>query len=390
MSLVLDLAEYDGFIETGSRSAYCLRFKDPDGARRVYPAWTLRGKRPLALSFTPGAKARVVDENGNAKALDTAVESTVELSPTPVWIVVEKGALEKAVSGKPVYEKAPTENIAVLEDFEKADWTYNPELYVPFESNHWDVVRETAPMKAARVESTERGSTSTVFRVSMAAIPLGKPMVGFYGVFAPPNPIAIPGKARALGWMGRGNSAWNRIVFELQDANGEYWRSIGTKDAWNCDDTHSRSYFNFDGWSYMEFPLPGTLPADNYREMDTVWWGHTDGDGIVDLPLRLTRVIFETRPEQIYADTMRPIVDSTVEIDDLIAVYDSPAMMTDEPVKVQRAAAHLFMPPSRGGKGMPNPMAALAADGVGAAPEIVKFQPMRLRTVQRPRCSSAG
>lgn len=202
MSLVLDLAEYDGFIETGSRSAYCLRFKDPDGARRVYPAWTLRGKRPLALSFTPGAKARVVDENGNAKALDTAVESTVELSPTPVWIVVEKGALEKAVSGKPVYEKAPTENIAVLEDFEKADWTYNPELYVPFESNHWDVVRETAPMKAARVESTERGSTSTVFRVSMAAIPLGKPMVGFYGVFAPPNPIATyrARPVRSAGW----------------------------------------------------------------------------------------------------------------------------------------------------------------------------------------------
>lgn len=376
MSLVLDLAEYDGTVDTGSRSAYCLRFKDPDGARLVYPAWTIRGKRPLKLSFSSGSEAKTVDENGNEKVLDTAAgETAVELSQTPVWIVVRKGAIEKAEVGLSVYDEAPGPNTVVLEDFEKADWSYSPNPYVPYASNHWDVVRETVAMTSQRVQSGERGGTSTVWRVSIDEIPTNKPMVGFYGVFTPPRAINIPGKAQALGWMGRGNSAWNRIAFELQDAKGEYWRSIGTKNVFNCDDIQSRSYFNFDGWRYMEFPLPGTLPADNYREMDTVWWGHTDGDGIVDLPLRLTRVFIETRPEQIYADQMLPITDSAVEIDDLVAVYGSPEMMTEEPVKVQRSAARLFMPRSRGGKGIPNPISTLATDGVGAAPEIINFEP---------------
>jgi hypothetical protein len=373
MSRVLDLADYDGYLDTGSRSAYALRFKDPDGKRLVYACWTIRGSRPLSLTLEPGAKAVAVDENGNETALtpENGV-CRVMLSPTPVWVVVRGGGVAQAEAGEPAYAEAPGGHTVLLENFEKADWSYSPEPYPSYASNHWDVVREPVPMTSARVHSPERGST--VWRVAMAEQPEGKPFVGFYGVFAPRRPIPIPGKARALGLLGRGQSAWNRVVFEIEDAKGEIFQSIGTKNAWNCDDTHSWSYFNFDGWRYMEFPLPGNLPGDNYREKDSVWW-NCSAEGIVDLPVKLTRLMVETRTHQIYVNDLLPILDSAVEMDDLVAVYDSPDLATDAPVKLQRAAAPLAAPPRGTGQGLPNPIAELAATGVEPAPVIARLYP---------------
>jgi len=104
------------------------------------------------------------------------------------------------------------------------------------------------------------------------------------------------------------------------------------------DDTHSWSYFNFDGWRYMEFPLPATSPGDNFKEKDHLWW-NPGADGIVDLPLKLTRIIVEMQTHQIYVNEVLPCEGLAVELDDLMAVYDSPEMMTSKPVEVQRAAA---------------------------------------------------
>ena len=103
----------------------------------------------------------------------------------------------------------------------------------------------------------------------------------------------------------------------------------------------ARSYFNFDGWRYVEFPLPGNSPGDDFRENHSDWWwGHSAGrEGVVALPLRLTKIIFEMRTHQIYVDEVLPCESLTVEVDDLMALYDSAEMMTNEPVEVQRAAA---------------------------------------------------
>jgi hypothetical protein len=189
----------------------------------------------------------------------------------------------------------------------------------------------------------------------------------------PEAPVPIPGKARALGVYGNGNSGWGRIVYEVTDANGEVFQSVGTKDSWNCDDVHSWSYFNFDGWRYMEFPLPSHSPGDNYREKDAVWW-NASGEGIVDLPLKLTRVFVEMQSHQIYVDELLPVSNRVVELDDIVAVYDSEAMMTDAPVRQQRAASGL-LDVEGSGEALPNPIAELAADGVEPAPAIDALHP---------------
>ncbi len=387
MTQMLDTTNYDGYLPTGSRSAFCLRFKAPD--RLVYSLWTIRGSRPMALTASQGSRLVRVDENGNETALQpTDGRVSVTVAPTPVWVVVRGGKIVKAEAGAPTYSEAPGPHRILLEDFESADWTYSADPYLRFAENHWDVRRFPGAMDSVRATSAEQGSR--VWRVTLKEADPEKPFLGWYGVFTPPEPIPVPGKARALGIYARGNSGWGRIVYEVVDAKGEIYLSCGTKDAWNCDDTHSWSYFNFDGWRYMEFPLPGNSPGDNYREKDSVWWGHS-AEGVVDLPLKLNRIIFEMPGHQLYVNEVLPVEDRTVEVDDLIAVYDTPEMMSEKPVAVQRAAAAVALRPferlrtgrdqdsgealASEGAILPNPIEDQRARGVGDPPEIAKLYP---------------
>ncbi|MBI2193487.1 MAG: hypothetical protein HYU36_16040 [Planctomycetes bacterium] len=371
MTQVLDTATYDGYLPTGSRSAYCVRFKD-SGDRWVYALWTVRGTRPVTLRAAAKAALTRVDENGNAMPLAVSEGRTnVPLGQTPVWVLARGGPIEAAEAGTPVYTESPGPHVRTLEDFESADWSYSPECYPRYALNEWDVVRTPGPMKAERVGSAER--RSRVWRVALTEAPEGKPFVSWYGVFSPPRPIPIPGRPKALGIFARGISGWGRIVYEIADAKGEVFQSIGTKDEWNCDDVHSWSYLNFDGWRYLEFPLPGNAPGDDYREKDSVWWNHSE-EGIVDLPLSLNKVIIEMQTHQIYVDELLPVQDRTIEMDDLLAVYESPEMMTERPVEVQRAAAGTLRPKATG-SGLPNPILGLEEKGVGEPTEILRLYP---------------
>jgi len=336
MTQLLDMADYDGYLPTGSLSAYCVRFKTQDGL--VYCLWTIRGSRPMTLAASPEGELVMVDENGNETALQLADGAvTLTLTPTPVWVVARSGEVERAAVGAPTYTEEPGPHRLMLDDFDTWRWTLAEDRCERYEEGSWDVRRIPGPMQAETAQSPQRASP--VVRVTLAKEPDDKaPLVSWYGVFTPPEPILIPGKARALGLRVNGNSSWGRIVYELVDAKGEVYLSCGTKNVVDSDDINSWSYFNFDGWRYMEFPLPGNCPGDNYREKDSVWWGQ-DAEGVVDLPLRLSKIIVEMPTHHIYASDILPCDNLTVELDDLMAVYDNPERMTNEPVEVQRAAA---------------------------------------------------
>jgi hypothetical protein len=371
MTRVLDLAKYDGYLATGSRSAFCLRFKDTD--RLVYPVWTIRGSRLLEITpDTDQVKLVKIDEHGNEFPLALKNGKTsVALTPTVQWIVARGGGIKSAQVGAPTYTETPGATRTVLDNFERTDWTYDAEPYGRFAENSWDLVREPGKMMLERTASAERNST--VLRMTMTERPEGKPCVGFYGVFAPPRPIPISGKAKAIGFYGKGSSQWCRMVYELVDAKGEVWLNCGVKNAWNADDIHSWSYFNHDGWRYMEFPLPVSAPGDHYREKSTYSWAGSD-EGIVDLPLKLNRVIVEMRTDMVYANDMLPVEDLSIEIDDLVVVYDTPDDMTDKPVKLQTATQDAWRPKIAASV-LPNPIKVLLESGVGNATEIEKVYP---------------
>lgn len=379
LTAMLDTAQYDGWVPTGSHTAYCVRFKETP-QKHVYALWTIRGARPITLSLKtaklpPAALAamRVVltDEHGNQRPLPIADgRVTTELSPTPVWLTVLGTTIETAELGPPQHDEAPGEHRRLLDDFESPSFAYSVKPDERYATNSWDQPRTPAPFRGEYAESDAAGSH--VLRITCDA-PRSEPnLTPRYGVFEPKKPIEIPGKARALGLWVHGNSGWGRFVYEIVDAQGEIFQSVGSKDDWNCDDTHSWSYVCFDGRRYCEFPLPGHSPGDDYREQDTVWWNHS-AEGIVDLPVKLTKIIVEMPTHQIYVDQIVPAKNLTIELDDLVAVYENAANMTDEPVKIQRAAAGMLKPTNRSTAGLPNPIADLAATAAPPATKIERF-----------------
>ncbi len=387
MTRMLDPGEYQGYLPTGSHSAYCLHFTSND--RNVYPMWTVRGRREARLRLPEDGVFEKVDESGNTFPLepDTQGWARVTLTPTPLWIVSDDTVLEvglgetdhtfvrtehpmmeaamggRRVEYRPENQVAPGKHHQLLDALE-TPWTYTPGPYEPHAEAHWAAPRYDGPMRSEIVECPKRNAS--VWQIELDDPDVERPLAAWYGVFEPEAPIPIPGKARALGVWADGRSNWGRIVYEVEDADGEIWRSTGTKDDWNCDDIHTWSYFNYDGWRYLEFPLPSHLPYDNFREHDTTWWGSEGGDGVVQLPLKLRRIIVEHRTHNIYAHEKLEVEDRSVRLHRLKAVYEDAESMTDAPVEVQRATAGLLEQQwAETARELPNPIAALRETGVG-------------------------
>jgi hypothetical protein len=184
--------------------------------------------------------------------------------------------------------------------------------------------------------------------------------VPYYSVLKPTRPMVIPGKASHLGGWVKGASDWGRAIYFLRDAKGEQWISVGTRGSWNCDDLHSWTSFNFDGWRYLRMEMPANSGYDQFREAGTAWWGpYSSGDGIVDLPLTLEKVVVERRTHVMYVSDPQPADHSDVQLGDLIAEYETPADATPEAVRI----ASLRMPIPKGVKGLDNPIVTLTAVG---------------------------
>ncbi len=369
MTRLLDRVNFDGYVSTGSMTSYCVRFKGQ--GRRVHCLWTVRGSRDATLVLADSSGVIRVDENGNETPLEPANGTvTGRISPAPIW-VVSSSPVERVELGPPIHKQTLPEHALLLDPLDEP-WTYHSGVYERYASNHWDLPRFPGSMRSEAVESPGRGGP--VWQVTLDEPEKERKLAAFYGLFRPKAPVPIPGKGAALGVWARGRSDWGRIIYEIEDAKGEIWQNIGAKDGWNCDDTHCWSYFNFDGWRYLEVPLPGHLPGDDYRQSDTVWWNHS-AEGVVDLPVKLTGIIIEHRTHNIYVNDCLPIADRSVQLDGLVAVYPNAEAMTDAPVRRQHAAAGALKTQAASGAALHNPIAALKEQAAGAPAAITRVAP---------------
>ena len=215
----------------------------------------------------------------------------------------------------------------------------------------------------------------------------------FYTTLIPGKPLLVPGKASHLGLWVRASSDWGRVVYFLRDAKGERWISVGAKSAWNGDDTPGASSFNFDGWRYLRFEMPANSPYDCFYEKGTTWWGPYGsgdgsaatsagnelawdwsgpgggGDGIVDLPVKLEKIVVERRTHAMYVNDPRPAAAEDVLLGSLYAEY---AREEDKGIEAV-ALSRLRMPLPEKAPEMKNTIAELAACGVLPPTEIAKI-----------------
>src|SRR5260370_41729182 len=106
--------------------------------------------------------------------------------------------------------------------------------------------------------------------------------------------------------------------------------------------------------------------------MGTTFWGHYGpGDGIVDYPLTLEKIIVERRTHVIAGTELVPASADDVLLGGLYAEYESAADKTPEAVR----QAQLRMPLPAGVPELANPLKQYTEPGAGEGPPLTNGVP---------------
>ncbi len=361
-------ADPSGSVATGNLTTYCMAFTRAKDKAKIYALWRVTGTAEARLKVA-GASATITDAMGNARQVpvDNGI-AIVTLSSSPVWLTGVQ-QLDSIELGAPAYTNAPAKITRPLTDMAAAKWSYDGAEDKAYAYNHFAIRRIPDPKLTAEFGQGEAGHSDAV-AITLPVESGDRPLATRYGNLKLKKPVVIPGKGAALGIYIKGNSSWGRVVYQLRDAKGELWTSVGTKDDWNCDDTHAWSYVNFEGWRYVRFPLPGTHPYDSARDLETTWWGSSGGDGIVDLPLSLEKIIVEARNEVPWLGEMKLVPERSYKLSQIVVEYDSEADTL--PAVLARNKLRAPVPVWTGP--VENPIAKLIVEGAGPAPEIRDFK----------------
>lgn len=408
LSRHLNRANFEKWLPTGSLSTYALQFKHYQTGKLVHVLWTIRGKRPVTLGTgvrSQNTEDRIVmyDEDDNSTVLaekDGKVTFTIDSSPCYVEGLT---ADPQVALGEPDHSDAilrspatagrstsakPAALAVKLGNPGDGSWAIRAERDEIYENNSplqvarflgkmsvapADAPKEQGgPASSRPLESRDYARASKALAVRLEKQDKERKVMPWYTCLAPKKPIKLPGKASHLGLWVNAASDWGRVVYCLRDAKGQRWISVGTKEQWNCDDTHQWSSFCFDGWRYLRFELPSNLPYDNFREMGSTWWAHYGpGGGVVNLPLSLEKIIVERRTHAMYVNDPQPTRPDDVLLGDLLAEYATEFDKTGEAVKLSR----IRMPAPAGAAGLGNPLNDLEAKGVARAPAITRVEP---------------
>jgi hypothetical protein len=170
--------------------------------------------------------------------------------------------------------------------------------------------RRPGAVNFAAVRDAVRGDC---IEVSGQASP-GSPLLPMYGGLERRQPAPIPGRPRRLGLWVNGNSGWGRVIFELIDSKGERWMGVG-----GSEDSYGHTFVNFDGWRWVEIDLPGHFRQD-YPWPTYGNWTSLGGDGLVDYPLALSKIMVELRDQIVYVNQLVPVAHNRIRLSGLRAI----------------------------------------------------------------------
>jgi hypothetical protein len=359
-------------VPTPSATVFCMQFRHYKTGALLHVLWTLRGSRPVSLELPGGSRLTVHDSMDNPVPLRDK-GATFTISTSPVYVRGLQGDA-RVTLGRPDHSDArPGPDNVVLAELGDGSWKLSAQRDMDYENNHLDFIRRF-PGRFSIRPATGPDGKGKALAVRLQMQPKERKTMPFYSTLVPPRPIVIPGKASHLGLWVKAAGDWGRVVYCLKDARGERWLSIGKKDDWNVDDTHNWSAFNYDGWRYLTFELPGNAPYDLFREAGTSFWGNYRGangeeaDLVVDLPLSLEKIIVERRTHVIHATELLSANPEDVLLGTLHAEYEKPADRQDEVVRLSR----LRMPTAATVPQLPNPIRRLTESGTSAGPEVMR------------------
>lgn len=341
----LDGATFRRIVPTGSTAVYAVEFADPDGGY-VTAFWTLRGTRDVHLAGAADGVAAVDGMSNSVEIRSTEVGAAVTVGSSPAYVSSSK-PLEIVRLDAPTYEGRPTKQdrpfvVSTLAKLD--DWRVETDRSSELEFYNFENPRRSGVFDYEEV--AESDGEKRALRITPQLPGEGSPYLPMYSVLAHRAGVEIPGEPTEIGLLVRGNGGWGRVIFELQDADGERWISIGAAARgeptrwmadwmpaadlermkamsigdWNTNDSRQRSRFNFDGWRYVRFPLPGQYPGEGYHWPSGSQW-KSDGDGRVQYPLTFKKLVFELPAKVLYLNDYRDPIRRDISVKDLTATY---------------------------------------------------------------------
>lgn len=344
----LDGAEFVRAIPTGSSVVYALEFRLKDGSYATC-LWTPRGKRDVTCEWPKPIDVTETCMLGRSKAVElSGVKGTVTISPEPIYLHASS-PIVKAELGQPMHDdSAPTEQAVVVDALDSLDgWSLDASR-----SMELDVYNFMSPRKpgdfAVEAVGELAGHTGAV-KVLINDFGEGSKFYRSYTQLVHEQGIELPGEPTEIGVWVHAKGNWGRVIFELEDASGQRWISLGAEQAgapnpwladwmsaeafaaletanlsdWNSNDAWGRSYFNHDGWRFVTMVAPGQYPGDGYHwPRNSQWrWTGGAGDGKVHYPLKLRKLVVTAPQQVLFLSDMIDAPDTTVHLDALTVDY---------------------------------------------------------------------
>jgi hypothetical protein len=285
---------------------------------------------------------------GNEQALefaDGAAEVTVSAEPR---FLATPRAVSRIAPGAPQMERhAPGKNFSISPLDTLADWQVETKRSAELEFYNFECPRRKGDFAFEAVAEFE--GRKGVLKVTPRLPVAGSSYLPMYAVLAHRRGVELPGEPTEIGLLVNGNGSWGRVLFELEDAGGQRWISLGAAmrdeptrwmedwmspaelqamktmsvSDWNTNDPWQRSRINFEGWRYLRFPLPGQYPGEGYHWPYSSQWRST-GDGVVKYPLKFKKLILELPEKTLVLTTYAAVPRPEIYLKDLQVTHEPP------------------------------------------------------------------
>lgn len=346
LTQVLDGARFRRQVPTGSAALYAFEFERRDGTA-ITCLWTPRGARDLVLTGDWNGDVILTGLFGreetlapaNGRVACTVSESLVYLrTPSPVRAIETVAVRHPAAPAAGAFVVDPLASLV----------PWMPETRRDTELETYTFLNLRRPGTFTWSEEPAFEGFENVVRVTLDQPGEGTEYQQCYSALKLKQPVELPGAPAQIGLWVWGNGNGGRVIFELEDAQGERWISIGAEQGgepnawmadfmtkemfeelrargkagicdWNSDDAWGDSYLNHDGWRFVTFPLPGQYGRnhDGYHWPRNSQWRFS-AEGRVDYPLRFTRLVV-TLPEKVLHGTeWRPASSRTIRVSGLV------------------------------------------------------------------------
>lgn len=248
LTQLLDGAEYEGKLETGTTSVYALKFR-----RRKVPLcalWNLRGERSVTLGVKDKPEIEVMDAiNRPVVFREEGDQVLLTISDLPVYV---SGAEITAVRPGPNVEWSLPER-TVLSPLDGLEgWQLDTEPDEEFgKPGEWTGV----PRVMGKFDVTTLAGVAPVPEGKGAMSFTQKPLEGKHGLIPryvsltarPGREIPVPRGTTRLGVWVRGNSTWADVKFGVVNDKGE--RRVLLDDR---TFSFGQIMDNFDGWRFLD------------------------------------------------------------------------------------------------------------------------------------------